>query len=354
LREHYEDWLDRGRPLLHVHTAWIRHVLENLLEWPTDFIAEGQSIPAGLEATQPHFGETLRPDLVLRRPRSGTTPGVDADTTPQLLIVTYPPGQDLEKPVAGKIWKASPATRMTELLHASGVPLGLVTNGEHWMLVYSPRGETSGFSSWYADLWMQEPITLRAFHSLLHLRRFFGVAAPDTLAALFTASSKDQQEVTDQLGRQVRRAVEMLVQAFDQIDEDSGREWVTSTSAGPARSSRSTSSPWPTTFFRLPLDSVDADSPTDQQPRFAIDLQTGVVRQQLEVRQHDRTVKNMGVGMGSANAHVFDAKGSESVVQPLNRLPVPAIRVTLLPVTNMDDHRAFFRSLRITARNRSS
>lgn len=232
LRESYEDWLDRGKPLLHVHTAWIRHVLENLLEWPADYIAEGQSIPAGLEATQPHFGETLRPDLVLRRPLSGntlsgTTPGTDADTTPQLLVVTYPPGQDLEKPVTGKVWKASPATRMTELLHASGVPLGLVTNGEHWMLVYSPRGETSGFALWYADLWMQEPITLRAFHSLLHLRRFFGVAAPDTLAALFTASSKDQQEVTDQLGRQVRRAVEMLVQAFDQIDEDSGRSLLT-------------------------------------------------------------------------------------------------------------------------------
>jgi hypothetical protein len=132
LRDNYEDWLERGRPLLHVHTAWIRHVLENLLEWPADFIAEGQAIPAGLEANQPHFGETLRPDLVLRRPLSGTTPGTaDADTTPQLLVVIYPPGQDLEKPVAGKVWKASPATRMTELLHASGVSLGLVTNGEH-------------------------------------------------------------------------------------------------------------------------------------------------------------------------------------------------------------------------------
>ena len=224
LRENYEDWLERGRPLAHVHTAWIRHVLENLLEWPADFIAEGQSISAGLEASQPHFGETLRPDLVLRRPLSGTTPGTaDADTTPQLLVVSYPPTQDLEKPVAGKVWKASPATRMTELLHASGVPLGLVTNGEHWMVVYAPRGETSGFASWYADIWMQEPITLRAFHSMLCLRRFFGVAAGETLAALYAESAKDQQEVTDQLGRQVRRAVEMLVQAFDQIDAESNR-----------------------------------------------------------------------------------------------------------------------------------
>ena len=112
---------------------------------------------------------------------------------------------------------------MTELLHASGVPLGIVTNGEHWMIVYAPRGETSGFASWYADIWMQEPITLRAFHSLLCLRRFSGVAAGETLAALYAESAKDQQEVTDQLGRQVRRAVEMLVAAFDQIDAESNR-----------------------------------------------------------------------------------------------------------------------------------
>ncbi|WP_213043444.1 Eco57I restriction-modification methylase domain-containing protein [Nitrospira defluvii] len=113
---------------------------------------------------------------------------------------------------------------MMELLHAANVPLGLLTNGEHWMLVYAPRGETTGFASWYADLWVQEPITLRAFQSLLHLRRFLGVAADETLPALFAASSKDQQEVTDQLGYQVRRAVEMLVQAFDRIDAELGRQ----------------------------------------------------------------------------------------------------------------------------------
>ena len=99
-----------------------------------------------------------------------------------------------------------------------------MTNGEHWMLVYAPRGETTGFASWYADLWMQEPITLRAFFSLLLLRRFFGVAQDDTLSALYAASAKDQQEVTEQLGYQVRQAVEILVQALDSIDAESGRQ----------------------------------------------------------------------------------------------------------------------------------
>jgi len=44
------------------------------------------------------------------------------------VIERYAPDQDLEKPVAGKHWKASPGTRMMELLYATVVPLGLVTN----------------------------------------------------------------------------------------------------------------------------------------------------------------------------------------------------------------------------------
>ena len=215
LREAYEDWLERGAKQPSVHHAWIRHVLHELLGYPAGWLAEGQAIPPGMEAVMANVGEVLRPDIVLKHG--------DADGKPILLVALYPPEQDLEKPVSGKLWKATPGTRMMELLHAADVPLGLVTNGEQWMLVSAPRGETTGFASWYADLWMQEPITLRAFHSLLHLRRFFGVAEPDTLPALFIESSKDQQEVTDQLGYQVRQAVEVLVQAFDRIDAESGR-----------------------------------------------------------------------------------------------------------------------------------
>jgi hypothetical protein len=112
---------------------------------------------------------------------------------------------------------------MTELLHAADIPIGLVTNGEQWMLVFAPRGETSGFTSWVASLWIDEPITLRAFLSLLSIRRLIGVAASDTLLALLKESAQDQQEVTSQLGEQVRDAVEVLIQAFDRLDQDSGR-----------------------------------------------------------------------------------------------------------------------------------
>ena len=64
---------------------------------------------------------------------------------------------------------------------------------------------------------------LRAFVSLLGVRRFF---APDAgqLPALFERSLKHQDEVTDALGEQVRRAVEVLVQALDRADQDRNRE----------------------------------------------------------------------------------------------------------------------------------
>jgi hypothetical protein len=218
LRTAYEDWqANPSGP--GIQRAWVMHVLTMVLGYPAEQLAEGQALPAGLEAHMPEMGETLRPDFALSGPTGTATAGQS-----QLLIASYVSSQSLDKPVAGKHWKATPATRMMEMLHGTNVPLGLVTNGEQWMLVYAPRGETTGYASWYGSLWLDEPITLRSFHSLLGVRRFFGVAADSTLLALLQESANDQQEVTDQLGYQVREAVEVLVQSFDALDKDSNRQ----------------------------------------------------------------------------------------------------------------------------------
>ncbi len=217
LRLAYEEWQE-NLGLAGKQRAWVIHVLTQTLLYPTELLVEGQTLPPGLPATMAEYGETLRPELALVGPTGSELAG-----KPQLLINLCSAEQSLDKPVAGKHWKATPGTRMMELLHATDVPLGLVTNGEQWMLVFAPRGETTGFTSWLASLWIDEHITLRAFHSLLSTRRFFGVAPPDTILALLQESAKDQQEVTNQLGDQVRDAVEVLIQAFDQLDQDSGR-----------------------------------------------------------------------------------------------------------------------------------
>lgn len=221
LRLAYEEWQDNqlgARPEKAIHRAWVEFVLRQTLELPDEVFLEGQRIPPGLQVTVEQHGEILRPDWVIVNPQGTPNAG-----TPRLLVQIVPAQQDLEKALAGQRWKASPATRMMELLHATNVRLGLVTNGEHWMLVNAPRGETTGFISWYATLWLEEHLTLRAFRSLLGVRRFFGVDDSETLETLLTQSITDQQEVTDQLGYQVRRAVEVLVQALDRIDQDRNR-----------------------------------------------------------------------------------------------------------------------------------
>jgi hypothetical protein len=49
------------------------------------------------------------------------------------------------------------------------------------------------------------------------------VPADETLEALLTRSALKQQEVTDQLGDQIRHAVETLVYTLDQLDKEDRR-----------------------------------------------------------------------------------------------------------------------------------
>ena len=67
-----------------------------------------------------------------------------------------------------------------------------------------PRGETTGFISWYADLWLDEPITLRAFRSLLGVSASSACRTRRRWRRCWPRAPQDQQEVTDQLGYQVR------------------------------------------------------------------------------------------------------------------------------------------------------
>ncbi|MHB8135975.1 MAG: Eco57I restriction-modification methylase domain-containing protein [Anaerolineaceae bacterium] len=219
LRLAYEEWLDDQnslRPSPAIHSVWVRYVLEHVLGFGKSHLLEGPAIPATLQAFVAEQGETLRPDLAI----VSNDPSAQK---PRMLVQVCPITQGLEKSMQNHRWKASPAMRMLELLRATGVSLGLVTNGEQWMLVNAPKGETSAFVSWYAALWLEESLTLRAFSSLLGATRFFSVADEDTLEGMLKDSVNEQQEVTDQLGYQVRRAVEVLIRAIDKADQDCGR-----------------------------------------------------------------------------------------------------------------------------------
>lgn len=219
LRDAYEEWRDavdsEDSDLGRLHEAWIEEVLRTALEADDGLLRRGDRIPSAARVDLPEHDTTIVPDLAL----------VDPARSDSLLVPVhvFSPDTDLVAPVRFGGLACSPADRMAMYLRAVGRPLGFVTNGERWMVVHAPIGQVSTFASWYARLWGQEPETLRAFVSLLGVRRLFGLEQ-DRLPSLFERSLKHQDEVTDALGEQVRRAVEVLIQALDRADQDRNRE----------------------------------------------------------------------------------------------------------------------------------
>ena len=223
VRQAYDEWreaIDSDDPdSAPVHDAWIELVLKRVLELDEhgeeDVLKPRGALPESIAVSIPEHEVTLCPDYAV-------VIGQD-DGLPLMFVTVYPPDTDLSARVKGDSWAASPVERMVELCRARDVRLGLVTDGERWTLVDAPIGGVTSNASWYARLWGQEPITLQAFVNLLGIRRFF-VDDSERLPSLLDESLKLQEEVTDALGEQVRRAVEVLVQRLDRADLDLNRE----------------------------------------------------------------------------------------------------------------------------------
>lgn len=221
LRQAYEEWREAQETddprFADLHAAWIDEVLSRGLELDEDgrgdVLKRKDWCVAHLNVNLPEHGVTLSPDFAV----------VGNDHKSQMLIQAYGPNVDPDATSKLDGWVSTPAERMVTLCRATGCRLGLVTNGERWMLVDAPVGAVTTFASWYARIWGQEPITLQAFVHLLGIGRFF-VGESERLPALFDRSLKFQDEVTDALGEQVRRAVEVLIQALDKADQDRSRE----------------------------------------------------------------------------------------------------------------------------------
>lgn len=215
LRSAYDEWRDAVEEddpqLPELHRAWNELVLRELLEYEDSVLQPAKN---DFIYTSPDGDGQFSPDFVLR---SGS------GSYPLLFVSILPEGTDLEKVKVGDGWPVPIFERMTLLCRDKGVRLGLITNGERWMIVNAPVGNTSSHISWYARLWFQEPVTLKAFQSLLSVRRWFG-PEEETLPAMLEDSLQHHEEVTDTLGEQVKRAVEVLVQCLDKADQDRNRE----------------------------------------------------------------------------------------------------------------------------------
>jgi hypothetical protein len=217
IRNAFHEWgeaIDDDDPLLpQLHDEWIHLVLNEVLDFDDQSLVQTEGEFNKYSIQSPVDDEIFSPDFLVISPNT---------QKPKLFISTQAPGTRLEKTNQGSSWPVSLMDRMTQLCRKHGVRLGLLTNGAQWTVVNAPVGETSSNTSWFARLWFQEPVTFQAFQTLLGVRRFFG-PEEETLEALLQKSTEQQEEITDTLGEQVRRAVEVLTQCLDKIDSDRNR-----------------------------------------------------------------------------------------------------------------------------------
>ncbi|MFC8257501.1 Eco57I restriction-modification methylase domain-containing protein [Streptomyces sp. NPDC057291] len=225
LRARHADWQNdttAGRD------EWVAYVLRSLLGWGDALtLRQGESDDLGLDRLTlhvPEHGAVLCPDFAL------VEPGTDLATEPntaaaakrvRLLGTTVPAGTvPTSRAAAGGDWAAAPADRLARLLRHHDIPLGLVTDGRWWCLVWAPIGGVTTTAVFDTIGWNEaaERNVVRAFVSLLRRRRFFEYEEAETLAGLLKASLAAGEEVTEALGIQVRQAVELLVDAIGRAD----------------------------------------------------------------------------------------------------------------------------------------
>lgn len=204
--EHWDRHRDDEAALAFYREArdtWVAIVLGDVLGWPA---------PLGRDT-----GATVRsPDHAVRVRSNGVL--AHGDTVGALVLV-IDPVESLRDPLDDG-WAAGPIDRMEMLLRASGDALGVVTDGRWWGLV-SARGKTVVASGVVDALtWTEEPATRNAFLELLRPERLLAVEPGDRLSALFGESVAAAEDITEALGVQVRRAVELLVLALSEAARD--------------------------------------------------------------------------------------------------------------------------------------
>jgi len=187
--------------------GWTHWVLTNLLGWG-DALDDGP----GFDLPVAEYDQIVTASFALRDP---------ATNDPVLLGITTAPGRNPAARLPDEVWAATPIDRLAMLCRAHGVELGLVTDGRWWALVWAPRGKVTTSAVFDSISWTDstDRVIVRAFKSLLERSRFFGVPDDQRLPALLAESIDNEEEITEQLGVQVREAVELLVQAIGRDEE---------------------------------------------------------------------------------------------------------------------------------------
>jgi hypothetical protein len=114
-------------------------------------------------------------------------------------------------------WVSTPVQRAALLARHADAELALVTNGREHLLVNVVTG-TTGSAMWTVN-GLEDRHARDAFVALLHKQRVLHRTVP--LSKLIELSQDRQHELTDTLGKQVRRAAEALVNSISRANRTS-------------------------------------------------------------------------------------------------------------------------------------
>ncbi|WP_432793899.1 DNA methyltransferase [Rhodococcus ruber] len=187
---------------------WVETVLREVAGW-AESLSWGQ-VP-GVQAQSPNRVITVTAQAALVGPE-----GIGA------LVHVVDPTDSLRQ-TPNDLWAATPIDRTEALLRENNVEIGIVTDGRWWALVCTREGSMAASGIVDALTWIEEPRTRDAFLTVLGRQYIIGGDPAERLPALFAESVAAAEEITEALGAQVRRAVELLIQSFSESAADAKR-----------------------------------------------------------------------------------------------------------------------------------
>lgn len=178
---------------------WVEVVVRGLLDWSDEL----RITPAGIEAKSPNGAVAVTPWAAL----------AGDGTTPAALVTVVDRTENLRE-VGTDGWSANAIDRMAVLLRETGTTIGIVTDGRWWALVSAAKDVTTASGVWDALLWREEPPSRDAFLALASFTSIAGGKPEKRLPLLFAESVASAEQITEALGDQVRRAVELVLQSM--------------------------------------------------------------------------------------------------------------------------------------------
>ncbi|WP_036372942.1 DNA methyltransferase [Mycolicibacterium austroafricanum] len=185
---------------------WVETVLRDVVGW-AESLAWGPV--AGVQAQSPNRAVTVGAEAAL----------MDPDGNIGALVSVIDPVDSLRQ-VPADLWAATPIDRMEALLRGNDIPIGIVSDGRWWALVCARPGAMTASGVVDALTWVEEPRTRDAFLTLISRQHLIGGKQDERLPVLFEQSVAAAEEITEALGAQVRRAVELLIQSFSESARD--------------------------------------------------------------------------------------------------------------------------------------